>query len=104
MRRVLLPTLLAALLVCAGCTQSTQPTSYTTPLPTDPIRSLSALYVLRDVAQYDSVLSQGYAFKFQQADLVQGAPDSLCRADELSFAQHLFKTGTTGANAQPPAA
>jgi hypothetical protein len=69
--------------------------------PENVITDIQNAYINLDRVEYDSTLASDYVFRFQQADITQlNAPDSLIRAEELTFAENLF---TNGYNGQPAA-
>ena len=96
---------LAALL--AGCfnppvipKQKIQYRAYTS--PANVIFNIHAIYENQDFHEYDAnALASDYVFRFQQADISSGQPDSLIRAEEVTFAENLFSKGTV---TQPAAA
>jgi hypothetical protein len=102
---VLLLPLIAILPGCNGfitdCTCSIHPEkcyplhqSYVAPTsPENVIKNMAALYINFDPVEYDSTLATGYVFRFQPSDITSGQPDSLIRAQELSFAENLFING-----------
>ncbi|HVP38037.1 MAG TPA: PEGA domain-containing protein [Candidatus Saccharimonadales bacterium] len=74
--------------------------------PTSPenvIYNLMLLYHQRDSEEYGQVLASDYIFRFAPVDIVPGQPDSLLRADELSFAENLFRTGKPAEDLEPAA-
>jgi hypothetical protein len=80
------------------------PTQQTYLAPTSPenvIHNLQALFANRDPVEYDSTLADGYVFRFALDDITQGRPDSLIRAEEMSFAENLFVNGA--GEGYPPA-
>ncbi len=98
----------AALSLVSGCifspTTGGPPPPVTYKAPTSPynvILNIQALYQNRDFQKYDETLSQDYVFRFIP-DPVSGRQDSLIRAEEVNFAEHLFSTGSTD-KTEPPA-
>ena len=92
------------LLACAaGCgSQTVTKPPATVPAPSgDVIRDMKSLYINRDVQEYGKILSSDYVFRFVP-DPVSGHEDSLSRAEELNFGNHLFVTGSTDGQ-EPPA-
>ena len=66
--------------------------------PENVVNNIAAVYELRDVTQYDSLLTDAYVFRFQEADIRTGAPDSIGHAQEILFAEKLFVSGAGGEN------
>src|SRR5437016_8401319 len=98
MRRSKTSIALAALLIC-GCGpgehfgHSRQYVAYTA--PRNVILDIDAVYENEDFHEYDAnVLSSDFVFRFQQADIQAGQPDSLIRLYEVNFAENLFAKGT----------
>ena len=70
--------------------------------PTSPenvVHNIQSVYINKDFSKYDSTLSTDYKFMFLQSDLTPGMPDSITHAEEVTFAEHLFKDGSAGLEA-----
>src|SRR5262249_33750265 len=100
MHRQLVSILLAAGIGLCGCKPATAPQSHKIPYlpftsPANVIFNIHAAFENQDFHEWDNILAADFVFRYQQGDIQGGQPDSLIRAEAISFAENLFSRGTT---------